>query len=649
MLNTQKLLYILPDVAYIAELLPGKKEHTFLIQSFRQINGEFIDENELLEDNVEKLISKLDAEEYHLILPDFLFTNTIVEVEETDDAKLKEHLKGTLLPSLGLSTDTHQVKTFVLTEHGGKSKVQLSALEKSLLNPISKNIESKSIKISAISPLSWTVKAVVSLEPSISIIQMGSQAYLAQHYIGIDQAISASVDEVVTLSESIKTLKGAEPSIQTVYLISNNLVEDELKGTLSDTLPLQQLASFKEEESDMPSYVKMIIETGMRTLSIDSFPVPRFELGPVVAAAAATPEQNAEAKAVSETQAEDVKEENASTAEPQKEEQAADTETSTSDADTSETKTDEEEKEVALPKPDESSSDLPKPMADATEKTAPAPAVTPPLPTVSTTTDADSSTASPEEKEKPETTETPKEDEQKTTQMKSDDTPTPKSDEKEKEEESSPSKSEEANVTAVEESKPETTSESSEDTQTEEPKPPQTPAEPEKKVIKNKSGLQPMLKSLLVAFVVFLITVGIGAGIGGGYIYLTQRQSGDNTQTEEPIASDQPSEEASPTPEPSPEESIDVSEKSILIVNATTKAGYAGESKSKLENADFGAVAAANAKGDYEEGFIVLMDEEDTSLIDALEEALEFELEFSDEISTEDPDETYDAVVVLAE
>src|SRR5258708_36157383 len=150
MLNTKKYLYILPDSAYLAELLPAKKPHTFAIQAFRQINGDFIDENEFIAENVEKLLKKIEPEEYHLILPDFLFTNTIVDVKHTDEAGVKKYLKEELLPSLGLNKETHEIDTFILTQHQVKSKVQLSALEKALLTPIQKAAEEQKIVITNI-------------------------------------------------------------------------------------------------------------------------------------------------------------------------------------------------------------------------------------------------------------------------------------------------------------------------------------------------------------------------------------------------------------------------------------------------------------------------------------------------------------------
>ncbi len=67
-----------------------------------------------------------------------------------------------------------------------------------------------------------------------------------------------------------------------------------------------------------------------------------------------------------------------------------------------------------------------------------------------------------------------------------------------------------------------------------------------------------------------------------------------------------------------------------------------------LEEDGFEDIDAANAKGEYEEGSYILMAEENTALIKAIEEATELDLEYSKDISVEDPKEAYDAVIVLA-
>ena len=110
-----------------------------------------------------------------------------------------------------------------------------------------------------------------------------------------------------------------------------------------------------------------------------------------------------------------------------------------------------------------------------------------------------------------------------------------------------------------------------------------------------------------------------------------------------------PTDVQEPTATPEPKAEIKKDELKIHVINATTKAGYAGTVKTTLETAEYGTVSAGNAKGDYdEEGYFVLLHEENSYLVDALSEDSEWELEYIEGIETEDPKEAYDAVIVLA-
>jgi hypothetical protein len=182
-----KLLYILPDVAYTAELLPAKQPNSYAIHSFRQINGEFINEDEFISENLTKLLDKLEPGEYQVILPDFLFTNTILNVKATGQTQVTDYIKSELLPSLEIDKTTHQIETFVLTEHRGVYKLQLSALEKSLVKPLAQGMADRSLLVASVVSVSWALKSLISLEPSLSIVQLGEQLYLTQHYIGLDR------------------------------------------------------------------------------------------------------------------------------------------------------------------------------------------------------------------------------------------------------------------------------------------------------------------------------------------------------------------------------------------------------------------------------------------------------------------------------
>lgn len=652
MLNTHKLLYILPDLAYVAELLPGKKEYTFSIQSFRQINGEFLNEKEILPASIEKLFSKLEKEEYHLILPDFLFTNTIVNVEGTSKTVVLEHVEKELLPDLKLSKDTHEIQTNVLTSFKGNSKVQISAIEKSVLSPIRAVAQKSKATIKAISPLSWSIKAIISLEPSISVLQMGSNIYAAQHYIGVDQASNFPLDKYDSIVETIKTLKGAEPSIQSVYLVSSALVEEDIKDKLSDTLPIQQLASFKEDDSKMPSYIKFIIESTMRTLSIPDFPVPHFELGKAS-------EEELKSIASNTSKKEDTETKESDLPEPSKKEDKPEKETEKSSNKVEPAPTDLPTPAVApnntVDAIDTESTPMPKakddkkietiePLKDDVVKTANAKKTDvkdtevkekedsvktdelPSIPNIDTTKSDKPKEEATEDKPGTKTKDAEpekKSDDIDLSKFASKDTEKSESDELAVEKEQSEDKdSADKSASSIKEI-----------------------SKTNKKVIKNSSGVNNMLKMVFITIAVFFITIAIGVGVGLGLLKMSDNKTEDATPT---VVSESP--EPTATPEPTPEPVvINKEELSILVVNATTKAGYAGKIKTLLVDAEIEDTSASNAKGDYEEGTdYLLMLEENKDLQALLEESTELTFEYSADIDVEDPSEDYDAVIVLA-
>ncbi len=567
MLNTQKLLYILPDVAYIAELLPTKKPHSFTVQTFRQINGTFLNDNEFIPEHVFKLFSKLEeGETYTLVLPDFLFTNTIVTVDETSDVKIKQHLKTKLLPELTLDTKTHLIETFVLTELKGSARVQLSAIEHSVLAPIRVGAHSAKVTIASVSPISWAIKSIVSLEPSITVLQIGNTLHSALQYIGVDQTMQTTVDDTEVIAETIKTLKGAEPSIQTIYLLTNDLVEKRLAELLSNTLPLQQLSSLSDDAEKMPSYVRQIIESSMRTFSITDYPVPKFVLAPA-----------------SESEIKEYKEQLAAV--PQGE---------------------------VMP-----NDDLPKPTKQAEPEVAEA-----------------------KKEIVEEKVEEVKEVEKETVVVEE-----PEVIAEPEEEKPAPAVVKDVNISQFTPSKEPDKTVAEEENMTE------TAAKP---IIKNKQTAAPMLKMVFITIAAFAVTVAIGIGVGLLFLKFTGNSQTDTSPVvvvEEPAATPEP--EATPDPEASPAASIDVETFKLHVVNATTKAGYAGTIKSLLTDADFVEISAGNAKGEYDEPGTYLLPSADymnnAELMKLVEAATELTIVELDDKDTEDPAESYDAVLVLAE
>lgn len=571
MLNTVRLLYIFPDLSLVAELLPGKKPNDFTVQSFRQINGEFIDENQFVAGNVTKLFGKLEEGEYHLILPDYLFTNTIVSVKETDDKKIAEYLQDTLLPQISLSTATHNIDTTVLTTFKKQAKVQLSAVEKTVLAPIRVGATDSKVTISAVSPLSWTIKSLVSLEPSVTVLQVGTHLYSALHYIGVDQTNQAPAQDTDKIAETIKTLKGIETNLQTLYLLTDSLTESRLKELLSGTLPIQQLSSDQSSSDQLPGYLKQIIETAAKTLAITDYPVPKFAPGE------ATDQDRELVSNPPESKDEDIEAD---------EEITDKATTETIDSSTHKPMAGDvmtvNSKKIELKSVDEASPKL------ETEPTKPE--------IVSTnvvTTEAEPSVQ-------------PEINLQSNMSMMTDSIPV-----------------ENPNLGTL---MPDTTS----------------------PVIKNQSGAGNLVKLLLITLSVFVAVVAIGVGVGLGWLSLS------NKETTTPIVEPQvevvptPAEEPEPTPTPEVAE-IDLSTLDILVVNATTKAGYAGTIKQTLDKAGVKSATAGNAKADYESEAdgLVLSPEQDQALVVALSEATGLKLEYAEGYSSEDPTAKYSAVVVL--
>ncbi len=608
--TSRNFIYLLPDVAYVVELVKVKDSDLFKVRDYLQINGNFMDENDILAESIKKLSTRIQPKDYELVLPDFLFTNTMVNVKETGTEKVLEYVNREIIPDLGISEKTHELKVFVLNEFKGQARVQLSALEKTVLKPLTDVFpESGELKINNVYPLSWVTKSLISLEPSISVVQMGAKLYMAQHYIGIDQANDAEIEDVDKLIESIKTLKGAEPSIQTVYLLANALVESKLGDGLKGTLPVQQLAK-DDEESEMPSYIKQVAEAAVKSIDIKEYQIPSFIFSGVDGTAEVIGETLTKEKLTTDdvkdevvlppptelgtTANEDltiVNEELDTEPEKTKEVEASSNEVA-------ETKTEEEptvvaSTEVATEKETMKIEDK-EPTKTELETVA------------ETTTEVKEKTAILKTEDK-QTSEVKEVD---LRQFMSEETTEPKAEVKE---------------TAVVEKVAE---------------------QSKKQVIKNDTGINNMVKMVFVALVSFFITVGIGLGIGLGFLTFTNNQQANNNAPQTPVA------EVSPTAEPTTEptsEPIDRTKYSVLVVNATTKAGYAGEIATVLEEAGFEDVTAANAKGDYDEGNFVLANTEEAELLKTLASDTDLTFSFLADKEVEDSADKYDFVIVLAE
>ncbi len=107
---------------------------------------------------------------------------------------------------------------------------------------------------------------------------------------------------------------------------------------------------------------------------------------------------------------------------------------------------------------------------------------------------------------------------------------------------------------------------------------------PEKKIIKNQDDGSSVTKMILIGFLSFAVTIALGVGIGLAYLQWTNRNE-DSTPVVEVEPDTSTVVEVTATPTPLVE--INKDDYKILVVNATTKAGYATTIAAKVRDADF--------------------------------------------------------------
>lgn len=162
-----------------------------------------------------------------------------------------------------------------------------------------------------------------------------------------------------------------------------------------------------------------------------------------------------------------------------------------------------------------------------------------------------------------------------------------------------------------------------------------------------------MLRMIVITLAVFCATVAVGIGVGIGILTLTSKKS----ETPSSTASVSPTPVASaptntPTPTIAPTPATKMTALKLLVVNATTKAGYAGQIADKIKAAGVKSVTASNAKGTYSTAGNFLLPKNATASahLSNLETASGLKLKLGDsKIETEDPKGLYDAVIVLNE
>lgn len=630
MLDTRKVILILPEIAFICELLPDKKPNSFLVHACTQVNGSFVVGQHVVMKNIAKLFQKLEPKEsYYIILPDSLFLQSILTLKVSNESELAAELEKTVLPDLGLSPDEFQIITKTLTQRQGNYRLQVTALSKESLVILSGLAHLSKVELAGVTSLSWSVKGMISLEPSLTVVQAGDQLFVAQHYIGVEKCTQFGLSASAEVLPRLRQLKEQESSIMTVYLLTDGEVEKNLKADAAKFVPFQQMTSAKTL-AKLPSHVATLLEQSMRTLSVTDFPVPLF-----------SEEQPSDKEQTTLTAAYATAAPEGSTASDEVPPlvfvapAVLKPETSEVNMTAAPTKLDDDvviKPEVAKVAETDDSQTLPKPITVAiTAQSLKAEGSRAPTASVVTVTKTTATpllaVTSPSNVVQP------------------------------------------AAVVAA--------AAASQDAidlrQFVGGQSAQVVTDSGAATLPNEKGAMDMWKIILITGAIFLITIAIGIGIG-----LFVLKYANKTTPSAPVVTVQPT--ATPTPAPTPATASDsaqatpsgkttpkpsatpkasasptssattdasLANQKILVVNATDKAGYAGQMKDKLTKAGAKSVTAQNAKGKYDAGDYVYSPKPNDTVLTELEKATGLALTQLADAKQEGSG--YDYIVVLAQ
>lgn len=543
------ILFLSPDASFFAELHTGKKPQ---LKNVVKIDFPLIEDGVVQKTHLRDALQELAPKQLHIILSDELFLHHIADFPVKSKETLEEQIANKVGEVFPDQNESMHIVTLDLAKTNKIQTIQISAVTKKNLQNIAEATAEADVSVKMLIPASFVVKAFVSVDPSLFILQTPSALLVTSHYIGVESAERIEGNDLKSLTKSVKKLKDDHSYIQHAYVTAPKADSQKIADALEEIMPTQAVTiPSVEAEEDTPDFFKIII-IGYKDVIENKFPFPEFHLPEV------------EVSAISE----------------------------------------DEEEVDPIEVEDE-------PVVTASVTTA----------TVTTAT-----VASSEKAELADVFEDEAED------------------------------IEEEKVVATKEVKvsaPEPQLEEEEVKVEEKPKAPVKTVE-----IKDVQSTQRLSskKQSKGLFSYILLTVGVALVISliGGGIVISQ-QALQNSSGEQVSPTDEitptPMAEAEPTATPTPEVTpIPKDEINILVVNATSIAGYAGETSDTLEEAGYENVTAANAKGEYEDGtFIMVKDEEQTQLIAQIVSDSDLELETLEYSDVEDTQERYDVIIVLNE
>lgn len=267
------ILYISSDPSMFGVLKGDKKSQS--LEDVTRIDFSLIEDGRLNLENLTHVFESLEQKTIQCILSDDIFFHHIADYKTGNKQTLEEHIKETVGSVFSDQNEPLHIVTVDLAKTAKLQTVQITAMTKRNLNILTEAAQKAKVKLGAILPASFVVKAFVSVDPSLFILETNASYLVSSHYIGVDFAQSVSTDDKDELVSLIKKLKKEHSHVQHAYVCSSK--SEELSSVLEDLIPVQTVEEIRklETDSDTPFFLK-ILTTGLKDVIDNAFPLPKF-------------------------------------------------------------------------------------------------------------------------------------------------------------------------------------------------------------------------------------------------------------------------------------------------------------------------------------------------------------------------------------
>lgn len=273
------ILVLQPQHSYFLTLNTEKK--TPSLTDVTKIDFSLMENGEVNAEALANALRKLELTSVHLLISDELFLHYIGDFPTKDDIPLEQQITNTIATAFPDQAEPLHIVTLDLAKTSKTHTIQITAMAKKNLTALGQAIGMAGVTVKTVVPLSFVVKAFVSIDPSLFVLETPENLLLTSHYIGVDFAMSLEDHSVGALKKAVAQIKKDHPHIQHIYVLGSEALTAEITESLSAILPVQHVEiQGVTAEEDTPLFLQAAA-FGYKEIVENKFPYPHFSVEPI--------------------------------------------------------------------------------------------------------------------------------------------------------------------------------------------------------------------------------------------------------------------------------------------------------------------------------------------------------------------------------